>query len=217
MAPILKCQTSFLIVALMLLLMITGRSNEVSDMQLHAMENRVWLATIRRLQQAKYSLRGFYHVSRWQKYWKEVVEEQLLILDGQRPDLPATSKTFPSLLKSSDLLYLNIAVTEDPAIETAALKSLIQALPLHYSDKIQLHFNLTFVRGTYDNSSETERAELDRRGERDMISEGEYSTVMALQQYCQDMNSRGQKSIVYYFHNKGILNVIRMDDCMGMQ
>ena len=32
-----------------------------------------------------YTLAGFYHTSAWMPHWQEIVEEQLLIMDGRRP------------------------------------------------------------------------------------------------------------------------------------
>ena len=68
-----------------------------------------------------YEIYGFYHVSTWKTYWKEVVGEQLSLLIGQRAFPPTGSDNttkhgeiddtwlYTSLLSISDGLYINVA------------------------------------------------------------------------------------------------------------
>ena len=44
-----------------------------------------WAQAMQRAKDAGYSLAGFYHTSAWMPHWKEIVEEQLLLMDGRRP------------------------------------------------------------------------------------------------------------------------------------
>lgn len=66
-----------------------------------------------------YSIAGFYHTSAYQSHWKEVLTEQLSLLDGKRKipiDIDSNNsfyawddkQRYTSLLNASDSLFLNI-------------------------------------------------------------------------------------------------------------
>jgi hypothetical protein len=193
-----------------------------------------------------YLITGFYHVSRWARHWREVVEEQLHILDGKRqfgdrvsfsmfksnvtavagksekkPGVsdpngnsasirtmpwsivhPSTSKlqakSWASVLQVSDALHMKVVGAT--SLDSDKVQSIVQELPLNYKDKIKFSFNKTVPRGYYQDS----KVEWQRFLESiPVISEGEYSTVEDLHQYCKAVVKENKKAIVYYLHSKG--------------
>ncbi len=162
----------------------------------------------RSLKAQGYELYGFYHTSTWQPYWKEVLTEQLQLLDGRRrfPTKANLAKNitnyalyeldegeyYTSLLGMSDGMYLNVAVK---AIEEFHdVKNFIQTLNLRYYYKILFNYNFTiyrddFVEDPYDFEMKCGR---DRE-----ISCGEFSTYQSMRGFCRnfvresDMDSYG--------------------------
>eukprot|EP01038_Epipyxis_sp_PR26KG_P006754 gene6754-9255_t len=131
------------------------------------------------------SIKGFYHVSSWKKYWREVVTEQIELRGI-------------SLLDASNELYINQALLEGESSES--LKLLINSLDLKSKNKISFHYNHTIIRDSYKNSKEDEQHKLDQHP---FLSEGEFGTVTALHDYCINEVAHKRKAYVYYFHNKG--------------
>jgi hypothetical protein len=57
---------------------------EQMQRRLMTQEAKQFEAAVAEITRLNIKIKGFHHVSRWQKHWQEVVEEQLMILDGQR-------------------------------------------------------------------------------------------------------------------------------------
>lgn len=156
-----------------------------------------------------YTIKGFYHASTWQPQWKDVIGEQLKLVDGRRriPLNPnaTTIKTayewdnrwWTSLLDASDSLYLNVA-GPTPKDRDKVL-ALLNKAGLKYREKITVGFNRTVGRTEYMNGDEAKKRSLDAQPQ---LSAGEYSTVNMLHDYCIDKFKRKEKAIVYYFHSK---------------
>ncbi|KAJ1432316.1 hypothetical protein B484DRAFT_447863 [Ochromonadaceae sp. CCMP2298] len=154
-----------------------------------------------------FEVQGFYHTSNIRRYWREIITEQLALLDGKRK-VPADylqantsyqwdSRRWTSLLHESDGLYLNVAGTEK---EMQDMVALVDEQQLQSRAKITFNFNHTMLRRTYEQSKPEEQARMDAQPH---LSEGEYSTIDALHNYCKGVQARGGKALVYYIHNKG--------------
>lgn len=172
----------------------------------------------------KYTVRGFYHVSRWAKYWREVVEEHLHILDGQRQlgnrtdfalqhmkenianaaaGLPVRglpwSGSWASLLRASEQLVVNIV--GPAALEFDRVRNIVQGLhTIRNRHKLVFHYNKTIPRKFYEGVSKDIQKTLDATAG---ISEGEYSSIELVHDYCTAAVRQKQPALVYYFHSKG--------------
>lgn len=156
-----------------------------------------------------YTIKGFYHASTWKHGWKDVVLQQLYLVDGRRkvPKFQEgqpkkvtfvwDEKRWASLLRVSSELYLNVAGEKIEDVEK--IRQVVNEADLKYKSKIRINFNQTIGRGTYNHSPEDKKKILDATPG---VSEGEYSTIATLHQYCTDVVNRGEKSLVYYFHSK---------------
>ncbi|RYH20120.1 hypothetical protein EON65_24500 [archaeon] len=155
-------------------------------------------------------IQGFYHTSKWRKFWKEVISEQLYLLDGRRP-IPEqnverynniipwdTENYYTSLLNMSTSLYLNVVGPDKSHMEE--ISKYIDTLGLRYRDKIQVNFNRTIDRYQYDSAKPEQKKVLDSDNN---LSCGEYSTIMTLRDYCIDQVKSGKKTLVYYIQSKG--------------
>ena len=157
-----------------------------------------------------YAIKGFYHTSTWKHGWKDVILQQLNLLDGRRrvPKVVTEGdkrnvkfvwddRRWASLLRVSTELFLNVA--GEKAEDLEKMKKVVDGANLRYRNKIRMNFNRTIGRGTYNHSPAEKKKELDATPG---VSEGEYSTIAALHQYCTDVVGKGEKSLVYYFHSK---------------
>lgn len=138
-------------------------------------------------------IRGFYHTSAWQKHWREVVTEQLRMIDGY-------NQSTPSLLRLADSLHVTIA---DSNGDFMTMQSHILSLDLRFRKRIRFVHNATIPRATYREANEAKKAALRAREASERISEGEFATVMALHQYCRQRVKEGKRAYIFYFHNKG--------------
>lgn len=156
-----------------------------------------------------YEIQGFYHTSKWRSGWKDVITEQLALLDGKRK-VPENflnknttykwdDKRWTSLLKESKGLYMNVAGTDPQQMRD--IIEVVDAQKLENRDKISFNFNYTIDRMKYHHSSKEEKAKLDTQTH---LSEGEFSTVDKLYDYCVDIKAQDKKALVYYMHSKGL-------------
>jgi hypothetical protein len=143
----------------------------------------------------------------WQPFWRDVVEEQLLIVDGNRhfgnmstanTAMRTSHKTWPSLLKESEFLYMNVAGKDRGDFDQ--MSAVVKSLGLKHGDRIRLNFNKTIDRNEFEQSPLEKQAQLLKT---EGISEGEVSTIMALHAYCRRETAAKRKALVYYFHSKG--------------
>lgn len=184
-------------------------NTNVMEVMMMRREMETFSKTLQILHARNYTIRGFYHTSAWQRYWKEVISEQLLLLDGKRKipesmDASSTrfvwdfNHTWTSLLNASDILYMNVAGPD--SLDLVRMQELVKSLNLDNAHKINFNFNYTVGRGFYNGADPVKKAELMNNTQ---VSEGEYSTTMELQRYCKQMTAEGKKAVVYYMHNKG--------------
>jgi hypothetical protein len=186
-------------------------SLEIEISILHREKQRMeQLAQILRQVYGYQHIQGFYHTSKWRTFWKEVISEQLYLLDGRRPvpelNTPRYTNKIPwdmnnmyaSLLNISDGLYLNV-VGEDES-HKQQVEEYINNLDLKHRNKVKVHYNRTITRYAYDSATVEKKAAYDANPE---LSCGEYSTIMRLRNYCIDQVKAGQKTLVYYMHSKG--------------
>jgi hypothetical protein len=91
-------------------------------------------------------------------------------------------------------------VGSKPRQDAIAVKQVIHSFPILNKDKIHITYNKTNERRHYSLQSPQQQKVLD--GMLD-VSEGEYSTIQRLHDYCVDMRNQNKSSYVFYIHNKG--------------
>ena len=182
--------------------------------ELRTLESRNWARALELARAEGYSIQGFYHVSTWKPYWPHVIDEQLRILDGMRyldgdldvqyaPDFSGTwtPPVFASPLQAASSLFINIASGD--AGDFARVKAHVLNVGITNSSKakIRFGFNYTVDRQSFDGFPEQRKAEMFGAATH---SEGEVSTVLAMQAFCQRERAAGRKTIVFYVHSKGV-------------
>lgn len=180
------------------------------------------------LNKKHYTIRGFYHVSTWRDKWRPIIQEQLMLLDGQRRFPPAINQSsniaggssksnqssvapintyqwqkqfYTSLLAASDQLHMNVAGTTIDSFY--AIEELLRHTNLTRANraKIQLHYSRTIVRGSYNDANSSQRRDFQHHPKQ--LTEGEVSTLWALHDFCTNEVRHQRDAMVYYFHNKG--------------
>ena len=151
------------------------------------------------------SFRGFYHTSTWREQWNPVIAEQLRIMDGSRlnniGNLDSWStKYWTSLLDVVDELHMTVAGSIG---DFEKVSSLVNSLKLKRRNKINMVHSPTMERDKYRDASRKEQIKLRIIGQKNNLTEGEYSTINSLHNYCKDEIKAGRKSYVFYAHNKG--------------
>eukprot|EP01033_Poteriospumella_lacustris_P000350 gene350-227_t len=171
---------------------------------------------VQKIRTQGYQIQGFYHVSTWKDHWAKVITEQLRLLDGHRKFPPKFVENvnqsdysryiwdldhrFTSILNITNNLYMNVAVEPNSDTSFHQIKALVDSLNLRHAKKISMHMNRTVARNSYLFGNRHQRAALLRDPN---LSEGEFGTITALTNYCQEKQSKGEKAMVYYFHSKG--------------
>ena len=102
--------------------------------RLRKLEKKRFTEIARYAKQKGYSIRGFYHTSTWRGFWKFVIGEHLMLMDGRRPvhgdgympyENPGafesyhhyTEPKWASLLEVVDKLYFNVAGPTEKDLE----------------------------------------------------------------------------------------------------
>jgi hypothetical protein len=190
-------------------------NNIIIELQrkLMEVEGNIYKKVVAELQAQSVIVKGFYHVSHWQPFWREVVEEQLRILDGQRQfgnrtmqalakkwPIPWSEPIWPSLLSlPNSELQVNI-VGKSSESELATVQTMIDGFRLKHVSGIRTAFNRTLERNLFG------AVKLDQKFmflNQSDLSEGEFPTINELHKFCTAQHSKGQKAFVYYIHNKG--------------
>lgn len=73
------------LISIVAIWLVAFQANALTDKKfrtLHSIESYLLNETVFSIPDLR--IDGFYHVSRFQDYWRDVVEEQLLLLDGHR-------------------------------------------------------------------------------------------------------------------------------------
>lgn len=174
-------------------------SSKNIELSLALKELEIAHKSFEKVKQRGYAITGFYHTSIWRKKWKDVIKEQLLLLDGKRKfGLHWDSKVWTSLLNASDSLRMNVVGSLES--DFSQVKALVNSLSLKYRDKVYMHFNVTVPREKFKNLKQNEKNKFEKRP---YISIAEYSTIKSLQDYCVSMKQNNKKALVYYLHSKG--------------
>ena len=201
-------------------------------------EKESWQTAIDMMTSQHIKARGFYHTSTWQKYWKHVIEEQMMIMDGKRN--MSTSNTIDqhrishgssntnftreklghlntnnlahgshwthprfssSVFDIIDFVHMTVAGTEDDFRNVSEFMKLM--FPRGHNEPnvrdIRLFHNETVGRYEYEGAGPLKKANLDNN---DRLSSGEMATIYAMYDYCVDKKMKGEKSFVFYLHNK---------------
>jgi hypothetical protein len=172
--------------------------------------------SVDRLRQEGYTVRGFYHTSAWQKHWRHVVEEQLRLMGGQRvnimkfadydtqqdDDIPWDRDSWDiSLLGVIDRLTLTM--TSSTLNDFRDMKELVDTLDISQKDKIHFQFNISVPRLGTMNFNTKQKKKFYSSTSASALSDGEFSSILSLHEYCVDQERLNKKSIVFYVHNKG--------------
>ena len=174
-------------------------------------------AAMKRMRDTGYSMRGFYHTSDSGKFWKEVISEQLMLMDGRRFSIPDMAgfysrnhsdivkwdpQSYSSLLSEVDSLHLKLSTLFKK--EEITFQHMIDfynnelKMNITGKDKINLKFNFTIPRHARHLDI---RASETRLGS--SLTCGEMSTIMELHNYCTDLTYNQQRrGIVFYVHSK---------------
>lgn len=155
-------------------------------------------------------IRGFYHTSTWKDYWKDVISEQLIIMDGmrnmssdifrkERRGQVTQQRKSSSVFELVDFIHITVGGSRNDYLH---VEQLVRSLLSHRSESIKLFHNETVPREDFDNltSDEKMRTELSKNPE---LSSGEMASLLSMQDYCIDQQTRGQTAFVFYLHNKG--------------
>ena len=180
------------------------------------METDHWSRALNEMKLKNIKLKGFYHASSWAPYWRDVLIEQLFLLDGKRVpgkwsnnplnisdmDISHMYQTKIRLLENTEQLYLNIV---GPTFnDFTTVKEFVDSLNLTFKDNIHFNYNKTLTRGEFKRVKQRkDQAKIDEMLANKEISEGESSTVMTLYNYCKNEVKDGRSSYVYYMHSKG--------------
>jgi hypothetical protein len=158
-----------------------------------------------------FEISGFYHVERKGDYWRDVIEEQLRILDNNFNGLSTITadkqyaqqfknkkKSASSLLLESKSLFINV-VGQSKDDKDAVLR-LIADLKMKTKSRLKVGFNHSVGNDEYRMSSLEKR----RAFKADLeLSEGEYSTLTHMHNYCRRIRAENKKAFVYYFKTLG--------------
>jgi hypothetical protein len=123
------------------------------ERQLQLTERQRFKEAKRRATELGTEIRGFYHTSAWQGHWRDIVTEQLQMIDGH-------NFSSPSLLKAVDQLQVVIA---DSNKDFATMENHIKSLNLRFRKKIKFLHNATVERAAFKEANQTEKAKLMER------------------------------------------------------
>jgi len=184
------------------------------------LEKQRWQEAVRSARRQGYKIKGFYHTSSWREYWKNIIEEQLFLMDGRRPlhgdhelvfndtspnaPLPQLAWGDPhwaSLLSVIDELMINVVGPNVQSLEMIQSQVANLTLTPRNRAKIAFHFNKTIERMSHSRMSKANQEVVENSPE--YLSEAEVSTVTMLQDYCRAETAAGRKAFVFYVHNKG--------------
>jgi len=165
-------------------LVTTNRSTRITTKKetLELLENTRWDVLKQKLKHSGVAVRGFYHTSTWRKYWADVIEEQMLMMDSSLLDFAS--------------LYVNV-VGDKGGRDLAKVSHVIDKLPLKHRNRVDtINYNETVGRFVYKRAKGKEQQSMTDNFQ---ISEGEYSTLATMHSYCH----AHPKDLVFYLHNKG--------------
>lgn len=185
------------------------------------------------LQKQNYEIQGFYHTSTWRGFWKDVVSEQLYLLDGRRKfpqkKMKVTHNTTERGIWEEEIFIPDYASYEwdqstnnNPQYYTSLLnistglymnivgeqKSDYDTMKTFVNSLKLKHGNkITFNFNETIGRGVYHGAKPEEQyiyGNNTELSTGEYSTIQKLHAYCKQKSLiEKKKAIVYYFHSKG--------------
>lgn len=181
------------------------KTDEELEMALRHLERSRLNIALTELKLKDIVIAGFYHTSKWKSHWESVITEQLRLLDGSRYKNAQISdkwgsRTWSSLLHISEQLFLNVAGSTD---DFGNITALVNSLNLRNKAKVVLSNSHTLNRDQYRYSSPEVRIKLRIKANAENLSEGEFSTISNLHNYCKEKKSKGKKAFIFYMHSKG--------------
>ena len=173
------------------------------------------IQTYQTLQAQNYEIYGFFHTSAKHGFWREVISEQLYLLDGKRrfPTRSALDqgyydyaayewdhsqkRPYASLLNFTNGLIINVGILNSLK-EYDDMITLVDSLNLTYRHKITISYNYTYNRDVFSNGFypiiDENKNEVWRRNETYLHeirakkngSSGEFPTMMLMHGFCRD-------------------------------
>jgi len=178
-------------------------------------EIEAWRAAVKQMRARGYSLTGFYHASTVGSHWPEVMAEQLRVLEGSRyvdgdDDVQYTDsfshtfgdRVYASVLREAEALHINIAVPDNDVAQYDLVANLISTrlnLTSETKAKFTYGMNRTIPRQSFSRSSAAQQQVYLAASD---LSEGEVSTMMQLQGFCQREVAARRNALVFYVHSK---------------
>ena len=188
----------------------SNASHPLGNLHLHKLETERFSRIKSEYEKRNIHVDVFYHTSATQEFWKEVIMEQLDLLDGWQHVLKQNAPTiqFERSRKRSHgnimALASNLHVfLHDNPQKVAEIKSAILAADISYKDRILFSEQNTVGRFAYMEVKEEDKPKFMARAVQENRSAGEYATIMSLRDHCQREVKAGRNSVVLYFHNKG--------------
>lgn len=174
---------------------------------LQALESARMLRVVQQYRKTNISVEVFYHVSSWQPYWKEVVTEQLHLLDGRQlvrgrkgaQWMYTTKKSEPNV--ASIASKITILLHGDEA-QVGMMKEAVLACKVAFLHKVSFRHSAAVERTLIRDSRPKEHAAIRAAAEKKGATAGEYPTIEALHQHCKRQVAGGVNGVVLYMHNK---------------
>ena len=175
---------------------------------LHTLERARMLKVAQQYHEANISVDVFYHVSSWQPFWKEVVTEQLHMLDGHQLVRGrkgalwtyTSKKTTPNVGSIARKITILFHGNEE---EVRMMKDAVKTCKVDFLHKVSFLQSAAFQRTLFRDSKPDDRPAIRAAAEKDGATAGEYPTIEALHQHCKRQVAGGDNGVVLYIHNKG--------------
>lgn len=180
-------------------------------------EQAIWTNYVNKIMiENNISIALFFHVSTVNQYWREVVAEQLYLLDGRRKacakDLKCNTTWYDwkytassgnvGLLHSAVSLTINVATTaSNHAKDVEEVNNfLTNHINIRNREKIHVQFTKTLPRGAYKQAND--KLKLQYEKVTPLLSEGEFSTFQLMEEYCSRHSTNSDNRFIVYIHNK---------------
>ena len=175
---------------------------------LHRLEWDIFNRTVHKYREMNINIEVFYHASMYRKYWKDIILEQLDLLDGWQhvrngshgPFSRTKAKTPANIMsvanKVNILLHGNMEQVE-------TMKNAILGADVSYKNKMSLSSSPTIDRGQFGGAKEADKSKIREEALKNNQTAGEYQSITNLFNYCKKEVSEGRNSVAVYFHTKG--------------
>lgn len=184
------------------------------SVDLHKLESARMLAVSRKYRDMNISVDVFFHMSAWKQFWKEIVHEQLFLLDGRIlarrrkagvSESPpnwgySASQTAPSVASIARHVYIMLHGDESSVRE---MRAAVVSSKVSFLDKIIFSQSETIERSMYSSAEPVQKLHIRAAAEKAGATAGEYATIQAVHQHCKKEVASSKNSVVLYIHNKG--------------